>query len=267
MLKKFFTISSLILIAVFISGCNQPVIPASGQATTTNIPTVPAVATQTATNPPVTKTEPVTKPIEDTPVSSQSLPPSYQLAVTFAQQAPFGNWDALHEEACEEASMIMADKFYKSQPLDESIMETEIQKLIKWENNKGYQVDLTADEAVSVLQIYFGLKAELSSDVTAEHIKTEIFKGHLIIIPAAGRLLGNPNFKGAGPIYHMLVVKGWNDKEFITNDPGTRKGNGYRYSYNTLLNAVHDWDPVLAENGMTDEEMAQGRKVIIIVSR
>jgi hypothetical protein len=195
------------------------------------------------------------------------MPRSYQLDVSFAQQAPFANWDALHEEACEEASMIMADKFYKTQPLDESIMEEEIQKLIKWESGKGYQLDLTAEETVSVLQLYFGLKAELVSEVTVERIKTEIFKGRLVIIPAAGRLLGNPNFKSPGPIYHMLVIKGWTGSEFVTNDPGTRKGDGYRYNYATLLNAVHDWNPILADGGMTDTEMAQGRKVMIAVSR
>ncbi|MFA6594451.1 MAG: C39 family peptidase [Candidatus Buchananbacteria bacterium] len=207
------------------------------------------------------------KPTEDKTTTSQSLPKSYQLDVDFAQQAPFANWDALHEEACEEATMIMVDKFYKTQPLNESIMEEEIQKLVKWESNKGYQVDLTAEETATVLELYFGLQAEVTSEVTTERIKREIFKGHLVIIPAAGRLLGNPNFKSPGPIYHMLVIKGWTGNDFVTNDPGTRKGDNYRYSYSTLLNAVRDWNPILAEDGMTDAEMAQGRKLMVIVSR
>jgi len=79
--------------------------------------------------------------------------------------------------------------------------------------------------------------------------------------------LNNPNFKQPGPIYHMLVIKGYNSWEFITNDPGTRKGNSFKYPYSTLINAVHDWNHDLAVGGMTEAEMAQGAKVMIAVSR
>ncbi|MFA6228367.1 MAG: C39 family peptidase [Patescibacteria group bacterium] len=269
-----FGIISLMIFGL--AGCDRQATPITALSTAT-----PATAVSDSSNltaPATQNSQPaaqsVTRPIATKPtqtgtvaVPAQSMPKSYQLNVSFAQQAPFANWDALHEEACEEASMIMADRFYKTQPLDESIMEEEIQKLVKWESGKGYQVDLTAEETVTVLQLYFGLKAEIVSEVTTERIKTEIFKGRLVLIPAAGRLLGNPNFKAPGPIYHMLVIKGWTGSEFVTNDPGTRKGNGYRYGYATLLNAVHDWNPLLAADGMTDAEMIQGRKVMIVVSR
>ena len=62
-----------------------------------------------------------------------------------------------------------------------------------------------------------------------------------IIIPAAGRDLHNPFFSGAGPFYHMLVVIGYSDNGFITNDPGTKQGEQYWYSSDVLLNALHDW--------------------------
>ena len=88
----------------------------------------------------------------------------------------------------------------------------------------------------------------------------------MIIIPAAGRLLGNPYFQTPGPIYHMLVIRGYNATEFITNDPGTKRGDGFKYKYQTLINAIHDWDHQRAEGGMTDEEMAQGNKVMIVVN-
>ena len=263
MFKKYSTIFALVIIALFfLSGCGQatpPVLNPAGNSPAKAVTSTPIV------KPAVTSSPQAVEKSAEPP--AQVLPKSYQLSVAFAQQAPFANWDAVHEEACEEASMIMADKFYKMQPLDESIMEQEIQKLIAWEKDRGYQVDLTADETVSVLKNYFGLKAEIITEVTTERIKTEVFKGRLILVPAAGRLLHNPNFKGAGPIYHMLVVKGWNSKQFVTNDPGTRKGNSYVYDYATLLNAVHDWNPELAQGGMTDEEMARGRQVIIAVSR
>lgn len=196
-----------------------------------------------------------------------SIPARLELPVLFAQQAPFGNWDAAHEEACEEASMIMAEKYFTKQKLDETIMEQELQKILAWESENGYAVDLTAEETVYILKQYYGLDARISREVTVDRIKYELAQGNLIIIPAAGRDLKNPNFKRPGPIYHMLVIKGYNGTQFITNDPGTRKGNGYRYAYNVLINAIHDWNHQLAEDGMTEAEMRQGEKVMIVVEK
>jgi hypothetical protein len=196
------------------------------------------------------------------------VPNTFELPVAFASQAPLSNWDALHEEACEEASMIMADKYFTKQPLSVQIMEAGLQKLVKWETDQGYKVDVTATETAKILNDYFNLTARVTADVSVDRIKYEISQGNLIIIPAAGRLLGNPNFTGQGPIYHMLVVKGYNDREFITNDPGTRKGNGYKYDYQTLLNAIHDWNPALVTGDtMTDANMAKGAKVMVVVDK
>jgi hypothetical protein len=39
----------------------------------------------------------------------------------------------------------------------------------------------------------------------------------------------------------MLVIKGWDSNGFITNDPGTRKGRNYPYTYETLYNAAGSW--------------------------
>ena len=48
-------------------------------------------------------------------------------------------------------------------------------------------------------------------------------RGVPVLLPAAGRLLRNPYFSGQGPLYHMLVVKGYTrDGKIITDDPGTR---------------------------------------------
>ena len=44
-----------------------------------------------------------------------------------------------------------------------------------------------------------------------------------MIVPAAGRLLGNRYFKSRA-IYHMTVVIGYTETEIISNDPGTSMG-------------------------------------------
>ena len=61
----------------------------------------------------------------------------------------------------------------------------------------------------------------------------------------------------------MLVVIGYNPKrnEFITNEPGTRRGSGYKYNEDVLYNSIRDYKsgylvPITSE-----------RKVMIIVKK
>jgi len=227
----------------------------------------PLVNESVAPKPPVSSPQP--KPDSILPKDNQNseTPNFLDYPVLFASQAPYGVWDPFHQEACEEASMIMADVYFNKKPLSSHLMEQAILDLVKWEEENNYQVDVSAEETVEILKEYFNLSAELTTEVTVEKIKKELALGKLVIVPAAGRELGNPYFHEPGPIYHMLVIRGYDEKnqEFITNDPGTKRGEGFRYQYKKMLSAVHDWNHDLAEGGMTDEEINQGRKVIIIV--
>ena len=90
-----------------------------------------------------------------------------------------------------------------------------------------------------------------------------------MIVPAAGRLLGNKYFQQPGPVYHMLVVKGFtSDGKIITNDVGTRRGQNYVYDEDVFLNAIHEvpaggdaWPP-----GVDPAEYIQtGRRAMITV--
>lgn len=172
------------------------------------------------------------------------LPPSINLAIPFASQAPHANWDLPYQEACEEASMIMAARFLRGQPLDADIMDAEILKLVDWQEKRfGYYKDTTAAEMAIVMREYFGFnRVEVRTEFTIDDIKREIAAGRPVILPAAGRLLSNPNFRQPGPVYHALTVKGYlKDGSIITNDPGTRNGKDFLYDPEILYNAIHDW--------------------------
>ncbi|MAF13843.1 MAG: hypothetical protein CMI53_03050 [Parcubacteria group bacterium] len=189
--------------------------------------------------------------------------------VIFISQAPYAVWDELHKETCEEAAMVNVVKYFKGEELTAHIMEQELLNLVKWQEQNGYQVDLTAEETAEILENYYNFNSELITEVTVSRIKQELDAGKLIIIPAAGRELKNPYFQTPGPIYHMLVIRGYDEQsqEFITNDVGTKRGAGFRYNYNRLIEAIHDWDHDLAKYGMTDDEIGSGRKVIIAVTK
>ncbi len=267
------------LLALVLSGCGTKteVIKISTESSSPAILASEVVSSSTASNKSASSSDSLTdskakldNTLKTSTVATPTslvIPSSLVLKVLFAQQAPFGNWDAIHEETCEEASMIMAAKYFNKEPLDEKIMEEELQKLLAWENERGYKVDLSAQEMAGILKDYFGLKAAITKEATVERIKYELVKGNLIVIPVAGRVLNNPNFKQPGPIYHALVIKGYNSKEIITNDPGTRKGNGFSYSYANLIEAIHDWQPSFLDNGSAAEKILTGEKAMIIINK
>lgn len=188
------------------------------------------------------------------------LPATAQLDVPFTVQAPHAHWELPYQEACEEASILMAARFLQGRSIESpDDADKAILQLVHFGTELGYPIDTTAAETANTLeQFYDGLQTEVITEVTVERIKQAIAQGDPVIVPTAGQQLGNPNFTSPGPVYHMLVITGYTETHFITNDPGTRNGANYKYTYNTLLNAIHDWN-----NG----DVANGQQVMIIVSK
>lgn len=176
--------------------------------------------------------------------TSSTLPDKALVRVPFTVQAPNANWDAVHEEACEEASLIMVKHFIEGTEIgtpDQA--DAEILELINWEGENGYKVDVTLAELNNIAQSHYGMTTgRVEKGITADQIKHELASGKPVIIGAAGKILPNPNFKDGGPNYHMLVITGYDSQGFITNDPGTRNGLDFRYTVDALMNAIHDWD-------------------------
>ena len=179
---------------------------------------------------------------ESTP-SSPELPKAALLDVPFLAQAPFAVWDELHQEACEEASLMMV-QYYRTGKTFGSLTaaDQEIKDLIAWQTNNGYAVDVTVAQLAEIAWRYYRLDSgRVIKNPTTLQLKREIAEGRPVIVPAAGRLLPNPYFRSPGPLYHMVVIKGYDNDQFITNDPGTKRGKGFRYKYQDLLSALHDW--------------------------
>jgi len=194
---------------------------------------------------PTSVLSPTISPQTSVPKSTESpLPASYIIEnFPFQSQAPLGDWDELHDEACEEAALILVNYYLNQKPLNAEIMDAEIQKMVAWEvETFGSHKDLTLEELAEIADQYYHMtNYNLKNNVDIDDIKTEIAQGHPVIIPTAGRLLGNPYFRSPGPIYHMLVVIGYEGNNIIVQDIGTRRGNYYTYNQKVLLNALHDW--------------------------
>jgi VanZ family protein/phosphoribosyl-ATP pyrophosphohydrolase len=183
------------------------------------------------------------------------LPKKIIQKVPFTMQSPFAKWDQLHEEACEEASLIMLKYHNDKKELTKQIAEEEIQKLVKYqlkEYGDFYDTDVKITKEIGEKFYHLnGLK--IIQDFTIQDLKNELAQRNIILIPTAGRELHNPNFTPPGPLYHNLVIIGYDDTAttdstgrktegvFVTNDPGTRKGEGYKYDQRVLYKAIHDF--------------------------
>lgn len=235
---------------------------AASSAVTTTVTideTKPAPAPASGTKVPVNPV-PTTPPPNPPPPSEPSVPLSFNLAVPFTSQAPYSVWDEVHEETCEEAAVYMVAAFYKGVvgTIDLATAEAELQRLVAIENDTfGYYKDTTAAETARLAKIAYGFsRVDLIDDPTADQIKALIAAGHPVVVPTAGRDLHNPNFTGDGPPYHMITLRGYTATQFVSNDPGTRRGEAYVYGIDTVMSAMHDW------NG---GDVEHGAKVVIVI--
>ncbi|OGD67861.1 hypothetical protein A3F08_01560 [Candidatus Berkelbacteria bacterium RIFCSPHIGHO2_12_FULL_36_9] len=206
-----------------------------------------------------------------------SLPSSVNLKISFISQAPLFNWDDLHNDACEEAAILNVISYLNNQTLSAKDADQELINMVRWqEENFGGHYDLPMEKVKEFIDGYYsnegGLASFIKYDISIDSIKYELVAGNPVIVPAAGRSLGNPNFRQPGPVYHMLVIRGYDDRkgEFITNDVGTRKGEGYRYKYQKLYEAIHDmpkWQQNKSTLDANPEMIFEGKKAMIVIDK
>lgn len=191
--------------------------------------------------------------------------------VPFIVQAPLGNWDnPIFQDGCEEASIIMAmgwingiQKF----SADEGIKR--IEDIVKFEDNTfGFNADTDLSDVEKIFRQHFSYqKIDVRKDIKVQDLINELENGNIILIPAFGQALGNPNFTRPGPIAHMLVVVGYDNmaKEFITNDPGTKRGEGFRYKENVLYDAI--WQYPSGKGPLEAPKKEEIEKGMLVVSK
>lgn len=222
---------------------------------------------------PITPTSP--KKPSPTPVVTTTLKPTptpapsvFNDTVPFILQAPLGEWnDPRQQDACEEASLMMAIKWAKGETaISPQEAKTELLQITDFQTQKyGDSRDTSARDTLQRIgkEFYKFDNGELRENITADNIIQELHAGNLVITPVNGQALNNPYFTQPGPKRHMVLIIGYdaNSNEFITNDPGVGRGKNYRYPVDVFYNAVRDY-----ETGY--HLPIQGvKKNIIIVSR
>ena len=181
------------------------------------------------------------------------LPKKINLDVPFTSQAPEKNWDQPWQDACEEAAVLMLDAYYKEYSLSPLFARDEILKMVEWEESSLREwersIEIEKVEELTSWQMGSSYNFSIVEDPTIEQIKQFVANGNPVYVVAYGKDLPNPHFQNGGPEYHALIIRGYTEDSFITNDPGTQFGENFLYKYDDLMNAVHDWNGGDVENG------------------
>jgi hypothetical protein len=187
--------------------------------------------------------------------------------ISFVAQAPFGDWkDQRQQDGCEEASALMAVAWAKKENLtaEKALLEIKaISDYLLSEYGEYRDVNVK-DVAAWIFRDYLDFdQVTVKTDVRVADLIAALQADKIILAPMDGRKLSNPYFTPPGPERHMLLIRGYDPekKEFITNDPGTRRGQAYRYHEEVLHAAI------LSYPTGYHEAVEGSPKDVIIVSR
>jgi hypothetical protein len=208
---------------------------------------------------------PTVKPtIEPVP---KTVKKDINLKVPFVPQAPFGDWeDPKQQDGCEEITSLMAIYWAKDKSLTKEEALQKILEISDYEQEVyGEYRDTSGKDTVErIIKDYFQYgKARVMEIGSWEDIYNELERSNLVIVPMDGQKLNNPYYSSPGPQKHMIVVRGYSFRknEFITNDPGTRRGEGYRYSVEAFFDSIRDYPTGY------HEPITEIKKVMIVVEK
>jgi len=159
----------------------------------------------------------------------------FLIHTAFVPQAPEKKWGNPWQNACEEAALLTVDYYYRNQKPKVQTIKNDLLKLITTEEDIGVS---------QMAQLMPQYKAKIIVNPTIEDIKKYILQKIPVIVPTNGKILykENKHFNNQGPIYHNIVVLGFDDKKkkFIVHDVGTKYGAYYKYSYKLLMDSIND---------------------------
>lgn len=196
--------------------------------------------------------------ISSTSSAKEPLMDKAVLNVPYTVQAPLANWN-IHEESCEEAGILMMHYYLLGASFPNNVItrekaNSELTEMVNWQKNHyGKEADLTMTMLGGLAKDYYGSNFEVKKNITAEDIKTVISAGHPVIVPVMTQVLQNPHYS-SGNVYHVLLIKGYDQTGVITNDSGVKEGQNYHYTWSVL------WQAIDAQKA----KMGQGRDMLIV---
>jgi hypothetical protein len=126
-------------------------------------------------NPPI-ETQPTipeepTLPSEEIPEKKPIFPQELNLDAPFYSQAPFSNWDFPWQEACEEASILLAANVYWKHNWTRDEFNTQILNMVDWQEEKfGTYLDTTVAQTAQIVNEYLKLETLTHENPTYDDV-------------------------------------------------------------------------------------------------
>jgi len=200
-----------------------------------------------------------------TVILESGIPNKHLIKTAFIPQAPEKNWEQPWQDACEEASLLTLKYYIQNENPDIQKLVTEYQQLFSYESDNNLSHDINIENMSKISSQYLGLKPNIIENPALDDLKVKLSQDRPVIITANGKILykENKNFRSGGPWYHSLVILGYDDnsQKFIVHDVGTQHGAYFKYSYNLLLDSIHD----LPTSGKKEEIDTGAKRVLILL--
>lgn len=250
MSKKVFAVSAFFLLLISIGGYLYPPQNKIKQKVTVITQKVDQIVETVAPQP--------------TKILESGLPDKHLIKTAFIPQAPEKIWDQPWQDACEEAAILTAHYYYQNQQPSISQIRDAVLSMINFEDHQHWSKDITLVQMATISSQYLGYKVEVVTDPSLDQLKKYVSQNIPIIVPANGKTLYQENkyFKNNGPWYHNVVILGYDDtkSKFIVHDVGTQFGAYFKYSYQLLLDSIHDFPPSLKK-----EDIDSGQKQVLLL--
>jgi hypothetical protein len=197
-------------------------------------------------------------------ILESGLPDKHLIKTAFIEQAPEKNWSEPWQDACEEAAMLTIDYYYKKVTPSAIEQRDAILAMLDFETTQNFSHDINQNQMATVSSEYLKYKPEIVNNPTIDTIKNFISQNIPVIITADGKMLfrENTHFKDGGPYYHSLTILGYDDtkQKFTVHDVGTQFGAYFQYSYQLLLESIHDFP----DSGKKEDIQTGVKRILIL---
>ncbi len=171
------------------------------------------------------------------------IPKKYDIQnMAFFSQAPYGNRNQPYQDACEEASLLIWRYYLKNLNKTKAEYNTDLLAMVALEMEMLWYFESTT--IMEMKQIINRrdptLHARIIEHPTIRDIEKEISQDNVVVAPFYGKWLKNPHYALWWPEYHFLVIKGYDQTNFITHDVWTLRWANREYTKTIIMENIHD---------------------------
>lgn len=179
----------------------------------------------------------IPKPTE---ILESGIPDYFLNKTAFVPQAPEKKWDQPWQDTCEEAAILTVHYFLENKTPELSNILDDYKILIAKSNTH----DINLAQMSQIASDLYNYDSKIIDNPDTDTIEKYLSQGNILIAPANGQTLYQENkyFKNGGPLYHNIVILGYDHakQKFIVHDVGTQFGAYFKYSYQVLMDSLHD---------------------------